>query len=192
MLRHIKASCCVFGLSLLILGLAYPLFVWAIGRVFFPWKAAGSPIFMDGKIIGLRNIGQHFVAPGYLWSRPSAVPDHHLVISGGSNLSWSSPRLRADVEKRIRLFQDRSVPVDLIMASASGYDPDISIEAALFQLPRIAATRKVAIDDLKTLLLSNEEFSFQGLFPARVNVLLFNIMLDKRFPIPPEAQAASE
>lgn len=190
MLRHIKASVCVLLGSTLIFGVAYPFITWGIAHLFFPWQAEGSPLHSGMQTVGLRNIGQRFTSPAYLWGRPSAVPDTMIVTSGGSNLSWSSPRLRLDVEKRSRLLHHSFLPThplpsDLIMASASGYDPDISMAAAQFQLPRISAVRNVSIEELEPFLASHEELSLQGLFPSRVNVLLFNLALDKRFPIPP-------
>jgi len=188
--RYLYTSCLLFVPMTIFFGVVYPLLIWGFAQLSFPQKAEGSPLTVDGKVVGFRNIGQRFTTSGYLWGRPSAEEkEDAYLVSGGSNLSWSSSTLRIQVERREREVQsslnDRTeeIPEDLIMASASGCDPDISLKAALMQLPRISKERNVSILLLKELLTRYKEPEYLGLFPRRVNVLLFNLALDARYPI---------
>jgi potassium-transporting ATPase KdpC subunit len=188
--RHIKASVRLLILATLLFGGVYPLCVWVIGRLFFPDAAEACKVTLHGRTVGLRYVGQSFSLPAYFWSRPSAIPKEFLplLVSKSSNLSWSSTALRATVEQRARALKGAvadplfSVPDDMVMASASGLDPQISLKAALFQVPRVAAARGVSEDELRALVLHVEEESLFGLFPRSVNVLRLNCELDHHYP----------
>ncbi len=174
----------------IVFGGVYPLCVWMVGRLLFPGAADAHAVSLHGCTVGLRYVGQPFSSPAYFWSRPSAIPKDHgpLLVSQGSHLPWSSPLLCTAVDERIQHLKesehDRSVgvPDDMTMASASGIDPEISLNAALFQLPRVAAARGISEDELRALVLREEEPSLLGLFPRRVNVLKLNCELDRSYP----------
>jgi K+-transporting ATPase ATPase C chain len=188
-MRHIKASVCLLIFSTIFFGGVYPFCVWMVGRLFFPCASEAHKVAFHSRTVGLRYVGQTFFSPAYFWSRPSAIPKESfpLLVSQGSNLSWSSPVLRATVEERVHVLKGGaknplcSVPNDMIMASASGIDPDISLKAALFQVPRVALARGVSEDELRALVSRLEEASLCGLFPRRVNVLKLNCELDDRY-----------
>jgi K+-transporting ATPase ATPase C chain len=166
-------------------GLAYPLFVWAIGRL-MPNKAEGLPIEKNGKIIGYENIGQKFTDDKYFWGRPSAV-DYNAASSGASNLGPTNPALAEVVKARIDTFMAHNpgvtppqIPIDLVTASGSGLDPHISPEAANIQISRIARVRKISFEKLRTLVDLYTEHPIVGIFGTdRVNVLKLNLALDE-------------
>ena len=178
-------------MSTALFGVAYPFCVWMVGSIVFPHTAEVRAATVEGRPVGLLRVGQPFTSPAYFWSRPSALSKKFLpiLVSQGSNLPPSSLELRAMVEKRAHVLrggmQDPffAIPEDLIMASASGMDPDISLKAALFQVPRVAAARGISEDELRTLILRHEEPSLFGLFPRRVNVLFINCQLDRQYPV---------
>lgn len=190
MIRHIKASVFVLVFSTVFFGIIYPLAIWVVGCLFFPEASQVQRVTVHGCTVGLYHVGQNFSSPAYFWSRPSVISKEYapLLVSTASNLSWSSPALRVAVEERVRRLkgpvQDPlfSVPSDLIMASASGIDPEISLKAALFQVPRVAAARGVSEDELRALVVHEEENCLFGLFPHRVNVLKLNCALDHHYP----------
>lgn len=168
----------------LLFGAVYPLIVWSVAHLFFPFKAEGSKVFLNEKCVGLHFVGQTFVQEKYFWARPSwSYRVRDRLISGGSNLSWSSPLLRASVESKSRAWRQlgRDLPEDLVMASASGCDPEISLNAALIQVPRIARARGLSEEEVMALVRESEEPSFGKLFPKRVNVLRVNVELDGYF-----------
>lgn len=179
-------------LLLLVACVAYPALVTGIAQLLFPAAASGSLVRApDGRVIGSALIGQAFVAPGHLQGRPSAA-GWDAAASGGSNLGMSSRALadrRAADEARLRAQNPLArgpVPELLLAASASGLDPHLSPEAARWQLPRIAAAR--GVDEARLLALLDEEVEpplFGLLGEARVNVLAFNLALDRRFPAAP-------
>lgn len=196
MLREIRPAILILLLLTAITGLAYPLAMTAIAGVIFPKQAQGSLIEKDGKVIGSALIGQEFREDKYFHGRPSATlgPDpadatktvpapYNAANSGGSNLGPTSKalsdRLREDVEKLRAENPSAPVPVDLVTTSASGLDPDISPEAALFQAPRVAKARNIPEDRVRQLVIENTRGRFAGfLGEPRVNVLALNLALD--------------
>ena len=171
--------------TLILFGLMFPLLIWIIGLV-FPNQSNGLPIYNDGKLIGFENIGQKFYSDRYFWGRPSAV-DYNAASTGGSNKSTTNPEYLEEVEKRIKDFLKRNpdvkrdqIPSDLVTASGSGIDPDISPQAAFIQVPRIAKARKVDKVAIEQLIVRHMEKPLFHLFgPSKVNVLKLNIALDE-------------
>lgn len=200
MLREIRPAILVLLLLTLITGLAYPLAITAIAGVIFPRQAAGSLIERNGQVVGSALIGQEFKSDKYFHGRPSATvaPDpndatktvpapYNAANSGGSNLGPTSKalsdRLKADVDKLKAENPTEPVPVDLVTTSASGLDPDISPEAALFQVPRVAKARNMPEDQLRALVEKETEGRLGGfLGEPRVNVLELNLALDAASP----------
>jgi K+-transporting ATPase ATPase C chain len=197
MLREIRpAIILLLGLTL-ITGLIYPLAMTAIAGVIFPKQAQGSLIEKDGKVVGSALIGQEFKDDKYFHGRPSATtaPDpkdstktvpapYNAANSGGSNLGPTSKaladRMKEDVEKLKAENPSQSVPVDLVTTSGSGLDPDISPEAALFQVPRVAKARNMSEDKVRDIIAKNTQGRFLGLLgEPRVNVLQLNLALDQ-------------
>lgn len=183
--KYIRASCFILLFGTLLFGVIYPLAIWTFAHLLCPSKAEGSPICTTTGLIGFKRIGQHFSSPYYFSSRPEVG---RSLVSGGSNLSWSSPALVKKVLSRVTFLHQENahatiIPHDLLMESASGFDPHISLKAALFQAPRIAAARHITEEALYPLILQHTEFHVFGLFPEHVNVLLLNLALDKTFPL---------
>lgn len=171
----------------LITGVAYPLVVTGIAQVMFPFKANGSLIVKDGKVVGSALIGQPFDEPKYFWGRPSATSPfgYNAASSSGSNLSPTNPDLIKAVQGRVEALRAADpgntapVPVDLVTASGSGLDPHISPAAALYQVSRVARERKLSPDAVRALVDRHTEGRFLGLLgEARVNVLALNLALD--------------
>ena len=196
MLKEIRPAILVLVLLTAITGLAYPLAMTAIAGVIFPKQAQGSLIEKDGKVIGSALIGQEFKEDKYFHGRPSATvaPDpndstktvpapYNAANSGGSNLGPTSKalndRVKEDVEKLKAENPSANVPVDLVTTSASGLDPDISPDAALFQVPRVAKARSMSEDAVRELVTQNTQGRFAGIVgEPRVNVLALNLALD--------------
>lgn len=196
MLREIRPAILVLAVLTLITGVAYPLAMTGIAEAIFPKQAQGSLIEKDGKVIGSALIGQEFKEDKYFHGRPSATvaPDpadssktvpapYNAANSGGSNLGPTSKaladRVKEDVDKLKAENPNAPVPVDLVTTSASGLDPDISPEAALFQVPRVAKARNLAEDRVRQLVTENTQGRLAGLLgEPRVNVLALNLALD--------------
>jgi len=196
MLREIRPAIVLLLALTLITGLAYPLAMTGIAGVLFPRQAQGSLIEKDGKVVGSALIGQEFKDDKYFHGRPSATtaPDpndstktvpapYNAANSGGSNLGPTSKalndRIKEDVEKLKAENPGSSVPVDLVTTSASGLDPDISPEAALFQVPRVAKARNMPEERVRDLVNKTAQGRLLGLLgEPRVNVLALNLALD--------------
>jgi potassium-transporting ATPase KdpC subunit len=169
-----------------LLGIIYPLVVTGIAQVLFPKKANGQLIEANGKVIGSRIIAQAFTAPGYFHPRPSAV-NYDPTGTNGSQLGPTNQKLidrvKGDTATLRAENPDAPVPVDLVTASASGLDPEITPAAAAFQISRVARARGITGDQLRELVSKHTEDRQWGfLGEARVNVLELNLELDKRFP----------
>jgi K+-transporting ATPase ATPase C chain len=200
MLREIRPAI-VFIIALtLITGVAYPFAITGIAQVLFPYQAQGSLVERDGKVVGSALIGQQFESEGYFHGRPSATtaPDpndstktvpapYNAGNSGGSNLGPTSKslidRVQGDLEKLKQENPSAQVPIDLVTTSGSGLDPDISPEAALFQVSRVAKARNLPEDRVRQLVAENTSGRFAGLLgEPRVNVLALNLALDQIAP----------
>jgi K+-transporting ATPase ATPase C chain len=163
----------------------FPLLIWVIGLL-FPSQSNGLPIYKNGKIIGFENIGQKFTDAKYFWGRPSAV-DYNAASTGGSNKGPTNPDYLKLVNDRIDTLikynpgiKKSDIPADMITASGGGLDPHISVQGALFQIPRVAKARKLDEQKVRNLVETSIENPLFGLFgPSRVNVLKLNLKLDE-------------
>ncbi|MEN6337184.1 MAG: potassium-transporting ATPase subunit KdpC [Phycisphaerales bacterium] len=170
-------------LSILVCCVVYPAAMLAFGQIVVPWKADGSLLMDDqGRVIGSAQIAQNFTRPEYFWPRPSAV-DYNAAATGGSNLSPTNPKLKERAKgiiERYDLKEGERIPADLVTASGSGVDPHITLEAARFQLPRVAAARGLSEQKIESLIMENTEASALRAFGGRpvVNVLRLNLALD--------------
>lgn len=172
-------------------GIAYPLAVAGIARAVFPAQAAGSLIEKDGRTVGSALIGQNFADPKNFWGRPSATTPmaDNAANSGGSNLGPLNPALIDAVKGRVAALRAADpgnpapVPVDLVTASASGLDPDISVAAADYQAGRIARARGVPVAKVQALIERSAEGRTLGFIgEPRVNVLKLNLALSALHP----------
>jgi K+-transporting ATPase ATPase C chain len=169
-------------------GIIYPFVVTGVAQVAFPGAASGSLIVVDGKPVGSELIGQPFDDPKYFWGRPSATSPqpYNAAASSGSNQGPRNPALADAVKDRIKALREADpdnkalVPVDLVTASGSGLDPDISIAAALYQVHRVANARGVPEDKVRALVEANALGRTFGLLgEPRINVLALNLALDR-------------
>jgi potassium-transporting ATPase KdpC subunit len=178
----------------LLLGIIYPLVITGLAQLFFKDKANGQLIVHNGRVVGSRIIGQAFVGSGYFHSRPSAAGNgYDAGNSNGSQLGPTNQRLIDRVKTEVANIQadnpDQPVPIDLVTASASGVDPNISPGAAAFQMPRVAKERAIGIQELQQLIVQHTEGRQLGfLGEPRVNVLELNLELDERFPVKKQAE----
>ncbi|MGF7073631.1 K(+)-transporting ATPase subunit C [Mucilaginibacter sp. 3215] len=162
----------------------YPLAIAGIGK-FTPGKGDGETITYKGRVVGYANIGQKFTKDEYFWGRPSAV-DYNAAGSGGSNKGPSNPDYLKQVEGRIEDFLKHNpgvtrsqIPAELVTASGSGLDPDLSPAGAKVQVARVAKVRGLSVDAVNKLVDEHTEQPLLGLFgPAKVNVLKLNVALD--------------
>ena len=172
-------------------GIAYPLLVTGVAKLAFPRQANGSLIERGGKAVGSVLIGQPFSDPRYFWSRPSATSPqpYNAMASSGSNQGPRNPALADAVKDRVKALRDAdpdnkaAVPADLVTASASGLDPEISIAAAEFQVHRVAKARGLGEDKVRALVEANTSGRTFGILgEPRVNVLAVNLALDQAKP----------
>lgn len=190
MLKLIRQSIVMLVLMTLVTGVVYPLVVTGIAHMVFAYTANGSVMERNGKPLGSNLIGQAFTDPKYFWPRPSATspfPDNPSS-SGASNLGPTNPALIDAVRQRIDALHAADpgntapVPVDLVTASASGVDPDISPAAARYQIARVARIRGMSVDDVTRRVdraTAGRQFGILG--EPRVNVLELNLMLDRKW-----------
>ncbi|MEO6720475.1 MAG: K(+)-transporting ATPase subunit C [Ferruginibacter sp.] len=167
---------------IIVCAVLYPLLIAAIAK-FAPGGGSGEKLTVNGKVVGYANIGQKFTEDKYFWGRPSAV-DYNAAGSGGSNKGPSNPEYLQVVKERIDSFllhnptiKREQVPAEMVTASGSGLDPDISPQSAQIQVARISRTRNIPVDKLVELINNQTEKPLFG--PAHVNVLKLNISLDK-------------
>jgi K+-transporting ATPase ATPase C chain len=197
MLKEIRPAIILIVALTLITGLLYPLAMTGIAGVVFPYQAQGSLLEQGGQVVGSALIGQAFTSDKYFHGRPSAttaadpadatktVPaPYNAANSGGSNLGPTNKalveRVEGDVQKLKEENPSAPVPIDLVTTSASGLDPQISPEAALFQVPRVAKARNIPEDGLRQLVNQQIEGRILGIFgEPRVNVLALNLALDR-------------
>jgi potassium-transporting ATPase KdpC subunit len=188
MKKNLMISVLMTIATTVLLGIVYPLVATGLAQLFFKDKANGQLIVHNRKVVGSRIIGQAFVGPGYFHSRPSAAGNgYDAANSNGSQLGPTNQhlidRVRTDVAGNQADNPGQPVPVDLVTASASGLDPDISSAAAEFQVSRVAKQRRISEDQVKRLIQEHTRPRQLGLFgEPRVNVLELNLDLDARFP----------
>ena len=196
----------VFGIAirttivtLVLTGLIYPFVMTGLSQVLFPWRANGSLVTDEkGQVVGSELIAQGFVNPAYFQPRPSAAGEkgYDAASSGGSNLGPTSKKLQDRINddlKRLKAENPQAtgpVPAELVTTSASGLDPHLSPEGMIWQLPRVAKARGVALERVKAVVDANVEGrTFGVLGEPRVNVLVVNLALDRQFgkatPLPP-------
>lgn len=186
--RLIRPAVSLLALMTVLLGIVYPLVITGVAQVAFPRKAEGSLIYQNGKLIGSELIGQSFSDPKYFWGRPSATTPqpYNGLASTGSNLGPLNPALLDAVKANAKALHDadpdnrQPIPVDLVAASASGLDPDISPAAAQYQAARVARARNLALAPVETLIKAHEQQRLFGLIgEPRINVLELNLALDR-------------
>ena len=187
MLTHLRAATMMLLLLTALTGFIYPIVVTGIAQLIFPRQANGSLIMKDGKAVGSALIGQPFDDPKYFWGRPSATGPfpYNAGASSGSNLGPTNPDLlkavadRTETLKNADPCQAAPVPVDLVTASGSGLDPDITPAAALYQVPRVAKARGISEERLRQLVAEHTQGRTFGILgEPRVNVLRLNLALD--------------
>lgn len=192
-MKDLKNALILFLFLTAVTGVAFPLLITGVAALLFPHAAAGSPVRVAGadgqeRVIGSALLGQSFTAPGYFWSRPSATPErpYNPALSSGSNLAPSNPALAEQAAARAAALaagnpeQKLPIPADLVTASGSGLDPDITLEAARWQTPRVAQARGIAVAEVERLVATRAHrrlLAFLG--EPRVNVLELNLALDE-------------
>ena len=183
----LRPAIVLFLVLTVITGIIYPLVVTGIAQVAFPDQAGGSIVLKDGKAVGSSLIGQSFSDVTHFWGRPSATAPqpYNGLASGGSNLAPLNPALTDAIKTRIEALRTADptnkapIPVDLVTASASGLDPEISLAAAYYQAPRVAQTRGLQPEAVRKLIATHARGRLLGILgEPRVNVLELNLALD--------------
>ena len=183
----LRPAAVLFLFFTVLTGFLYPLAITGIAQAAFPHAASGSIVSRDGKPIGSSLIGQNFSGPKYFWGRPSATSPQPYggTASTGSNLGPLNPALTDGIKGRIQALRAADpgnialVPVDLVTASGSGLDPEESLAAALYQVPRIARARDLPAQSVRTLITAHAQNRWLGVFgEPRINVLALNLALD--------------
>lgn len=184
---YIIRTAYLFVILTIISGLLYPFAVTFVSNILFPWQANGGIVTRDNQVLGAKFIGQYFVSDKYFWGRPSATVGfaYNGLGSSGSNLPPASPVLLKTVKERIKFLQTHNptatqlVPADLVFASGSGLDPDISVAAALYQVERVAKARGLTPEIITELVINNITPPTLKVFgERRVNVLALNSLLE--------------
>jgi K+-transporting ATPase ATPase C chain len=194
MRRNLITAVLYTVVTTVIFGLVYPFVVTGIAQVLFKDKANGQLIQQNGQLVGSRIIGQSFTAPGYFHSRPSAAGNgYDAANSSGSNYAPTNKKLIDRVAGDVAALQldhpGTDVPIDLVTASGSGLDPDITPAAAEFQVARIGRERHLSEDAVRRLVAQNTQGRQLGfLGEPRVNVLELNLALDQTAPLPATAK----
>jgi K+-transporting ATPase ATPase C chain len=187
-MRLIRPAVSLLALMTLLLGIVYPLAITGVAKLAFPRQAEGSLIYKDGTLIGSTLIGQSFSDPKYFWGRPSATTPqpYNGLGSTGSNLGPLNPALLDAVKANAKALHDadpdnhRPIPVDLVMASASGLDPDVSPAAAEYQAARVARARHLELTQVEGLIKAHVRERLLGFIgERRINVLELNLALDR-------------
>lgn len=185
----LRPALSLFALLSVLTGLVYPLAVTGIGQLMFAQAANGSVLAVGGRPVGSALIGQSFTAAQHFWGRPSATGPfpYNAAVSSGSNLGPLNPALAEAVKARLEALKaadpgnDNPVPVDLVTASGSGLDPDISLAAAHYQAARVAKARGVPVAQVLALVEQQAARPWLGILgEPRVNVLRLNLALDGR------------
>lgn len=185
----LRPAVTLFAVLTALTGVVYPLAVTAIGQLLFPHAANGSILTVNGKPVGSELIGQQFSSPDHFWGRPSATgpQPYNAAASSGSNLGPLNPALTDAVQARIAALRvadpgnTRPVPIDLVTASASGLDPDISLAAAYYQVTRVAKRRDLTVERVNALVEQHAARPWLGIFgEPHVNVLALNLALDNK------------
>ncbi|HDL8538593.1 TPA: potassium-transporting ATPase subunit KdpC [Yersinia enterocolitica] len=186
-MSYLRPALVLLILLTLITGIAYPLLTTGLAKLMFSQQANGSLVMLGDEVVGSSLIGQNFTQPGYFSGRPSVTADmpYNPMASGGSNLAISNPELDKAITERVKSLRQANptqtgpVPVDLVTASASGLDPQISLEAAYYQAPRIASIRQIPLSEVKQLIDNNVQKATPNFFgESVVNVLKLNMALD--------------
>ena len=185
--KQLRPAVIIFVLLTLLTGVLYPLVITCVAQLVFPVQANGNFMEHDGKVVGSALIGQPFTSPEYFWGRPSATSPgpYNAGQSAGSNLGPSNPALTDAVKARVDVLHaadpanTQQIPVDLVTASGSGLDPDISVAAAYYQVPRVARERKLSEQDVRALVSQYAEPRQFWIFgEPHINVLRLNLALD--------------
>ncbi len=186
-MSYLRPALVLLILLTLITGIAYPLLTTGLAKLMFSQQVNGSLVMLGDEVVGSSLIGQNFTQPGYFSGRPSVTADmpYNPMASGGSNLAISNPELDKAITERVKSLRQANptqtgpVPVDLVTASASGLDPQISLEAAYYQAPRIASIRQMPLSEVKQLIDNNVQKATPNFFgESVVNVLKLNMALD--------------
>ncbi len=190
--------------TIVLTGLVYPFVMTGIAQILFPWRANGSLVTDEkGEVVGSELIAQGFANPAYFQPRPSAAGEkgYDAANSSASNLGPTSKKLQDRIKEDFKQLKEDNpdasgpVPADLVTASGSGLDPDVSPQGALWQVPRVAKARGISPDRVKAVVDSSVEGRTFGILgEPRVNVLLVNLALDRQFgrPVPLSAQGKKD
>ncbi len=187
-MRHVKKAILIFVVFSVLCGFLYPLFITALSQFLFPWRSNGSIITSGNQILGSELIGQKFNSPKYFHGRPSATdPAYNANASTGSNFGPSNTKFLEEVKNRVEQVRNENglpfntpIPADLVLASASGLDPHISVESGMIQVRRIAKERGLPETDVEKMVNQHIEGRLLGIWgQPRVNVLKLNLAMDR-------------
>jgi len=187
-MRYLRPGLTLVSIMTVIVGIIYPLLITGVSKVAFPRQAEGSLLYKNGVLIGSRLIGQNFTDPKYFWGRPSATTPqpYNGINSGGSNYGPLNPALIDKVKANAKALHDadpantREIPVELVTASTSGLDPEISPAAAYYQAERVARARRLPVTVVRALIAAHQRGPIVGVFgEPLVNVLELNLALDE-------------